>query len=214
MTKILIIGAYGKTAQLAIKRLLAETNHELVLFLRNAARLNQYQDNSRVTLIDGDVLDTAALENAMIGVDLVYSNVGGRNLADQTASILAAMTATKQQRLIFINSLGVYHEVPGAFGAWNETMIADFLPGFRKAAALIEASPLAYTMLRPAWLSDKPAIDYELTDKGTAFKGTEVSRASVADFILKLIATPNTYLRASVGLNQPNTDGDQPAWFN
>lgn len=40
MTKAMIIGAYGKMAQLLTERLLNETDYELVLFLRNAARLD------------------------------------------------------------------------------------------------------------------------------------------------------------------------------
>ena len=99
MTKIMIIGANGGTARILIDRLLAETDHELVLFLRHAERLAQYQSQARVTVLDGDVLDTARLAAAMAPVDLVYSNVGGVDLAAQTRSILAAMAQTKQQRL-------------------------------------------------------------------------------------------------------------------
>ncbi|GIN90107.1 hypothetical protein J6TS1_02460 [Siminovitchia terrae] len=45
---------------------------------------------------------------------------------------------------------------------------------------IIEASDLNYTVLRPAWLTDNDEIDYEITQKEVPFKGTEVSRKSVA----------------------------------
>lgn len=77
MSKILILGAHGATAQIVIDRLLAETQTDLVLYLRHAARLNRYQPNSRVTLIEGDAQDVAALTAAMADVDVVYSNLGG-----------------------------------------------------------------------------------------------------------------------------------------
>lgn len=213
MSKIMIIGANGGTARILIERLLKETDNELILFLRNAERLNQYQNNSRVTLVDGNVLDTQDLAKAMKSADVVYSNVGGTDLGAQTKSILAAMEQTGKKRLIFISALGAHHEVPGRFGEWNEEATAAFLPGFRESAKLLENSKIFYTEIRPAWLTDKSEIDYETTTQNEAFKGTEVSRASVADFVLKLIADPRRDLRASIGLDKPNTDGDKPSWM-
>jgi hypothetical protein len=43
---------------------------------------------------------------------------------------------------------GIYDEVPGKFGAWNRENIGPYLPPFRKAADLIEASSLDYTIPR------------------------------------------------------------------
>jgi uncharacterized protein YbjT (DUF2867 family) len=40
---------------------------------------------------------------------------------------------------------------------------------------MIEASDLDYTILRPAWLTDKEEVDYETTERNEPFKGTEVS---------------------------------------
>ena len=213
MTKIIILGAHGQTARIVTDELLQNSDIELKLFLRKSTRLNQYQNNPRVELIEGDVLNTEQLAQAMQDVDLVYSNVGGVDLADQTKSIIEAMDQAKQKRLIFISSLGAYHEVPGKFGEWNETAIASFLPGFRESAKLIEDSDLDYTMIRPAWMDNKDEIDYETTQKNEPFKGTEVSRKSIADFVIKLINNPQTHIGESVGLNKPNTDGDKPAWI-
>src|SRR5262249_55645220 len=44
-------------------------------------------------------------------------------------------------------------------------------------------------------------------------KGTEVSRKSVADLIGKLIDSPKRSIRANLGVNRPNTEGDKPAFF-
>lgn len=209
----MIIGANGGIARILTERLLNETTDELVLFLRQADRLAQYQANPRVTLIDGNVLDTEALRLAMQGVDIVYSNVGGTDLGQQTQSILNAMHEAKQTRLIFISALGAHHEVPGKFGDWNEQAIAAFLPGFREAAKLLSDSDIVYTELRPAWLTDAAEVDYEMTGSDEPFKGTEVSRASVADYAFKLIQNPKLAERSSVGLNKPNTDGDKPSWM-
>jgi len=213
MTKVMIIGAHGGTARLVIDRLLTETTDELILFLRHATRLAQYRDNPRVTLVEGDVHDMVTLTRAMAPADIVYSNVGGTDLGTQTKDILAAMMQTSQHRLIFISALGAHHEVPGKFGEWNEQAIAAFLPGFREAADLLSTSSIDYTEIRPAWLTDHDEIDYELTTSHEPFKGTEVSRASVADLVMRLIVKPNDYQRASLGINKPHTAGDRPQWL-
>lgn len=213
MKTIMIIGANGGTARITIERILKETSDNLILYLRNAKRLDQYQSNSRVTIVDGDVKDTTALADSMKTADIIYSNVGGTDLAKQTASIIEAMKQAKKERLIFISALGAHHEVPGKFGQWNEQAIAAFLPGFRESAQLLADSDLEYTEVRPAWLTNDSEVDYELTDQNESFKGTEVSRASVADFILKIIADPSQYRRASMGVNKPNTIGDKPSWM-
>lgn len=213
MTKIMIIGAHGGTARIVTERLLSETTDEMVLFLRNSQRLSQYQNNPRIELIDGDVLDTQALAQAMQNVDIVYSNVGGTDLGKQTESILKAMEQTGQKRLLFISALGARHEVPGKYGAWNEQAISAFLPGFRASAKLLDDSDIDFTEIRPAWLTDNQEIDYETTTVDEKFKGTEVSRASVADFVIKLIADPTLNVRQSIGLDKPGTDGDKPSWM-
>lgn len=78
---------------------------------------------------------------------------------------------------------------------------------------MIEDSGLDYTIIRPAWLTDQEEVDYELTKKGEVFKGTEVSRKSIADLVTKIIDTPDSFVDDSLGVNKPNTDGDKPAWY-
>lgn len=213
MTKIMIIGAYGKMAQLLTEKLLKETDYDLILFLRRAQRLSKYANNDRVELVEGDVLDTEQLEDTMRAVDLVYSNLGGSDLADQIQSVIKAMKRTQTKRFVYISSLGAHHEVPGRYGEWNEQAIAAYLPGFRSAAKQVAESGLDYTEIRPAWLTDNNEVSYEMTQIDEPFKGTEVSRASVADFAFKVVTNPDTYSNKSIGLNKPNTDGDKPSWM-
>lgn len=214
MGKILILGAYGKTAQIVTERLLAETNLKLKLFLRNANRLADLKDNPRIELIEGDTTDALQLEAAMQDVEIVYSNVGGVDLAQTTQAIFTAMEATVVKRLIFYSALGARHEVKGKFGEWNENAISSYLPGFRKSATLIDKhQDIDTTELRPAWLTDQDEVDYEITKKDENFKGTEVSRKSVADVVVKIIKDPTLYAHESIGINKPDTAGDRPAWM-
>ncbi len=213
MAKVLILGAHGQIARLATAQLLEATPHDLVLFLRNAQRLD-VQDTKRETVIDGDVLDTQALERALQGVDIVYANLGNAKIEAQAQSVVTAMQHAKVARLIWISTLGIYDEVPGKYGQWNHQMLdGGYLETYSAAAKVIETSDLDYTIIRPAWLSNKNVVNYETTEKGEAFKGTEVSRKSVADLVVRLINDPSQHIRASLGVDQPGTDGDRPSFY-
>lgn len=208
MTKVLILGAGGQIARHVISDLAGDKQIDMTLFLRDASRLANRPAGA--SLVQGDVLDRATLDKAMAGQDLVYANLTGSDLDDQAGSVIASMAAAGVKRLIFVLALGIYDEIPGAFGEWNRRMIGEDLKPFRRTADIIEASGLDETILRPAWLTDEDEIDYETTEKGKPFKGTVVSRKSVADLIAQIIRSPATHVHANLGINKPRTDADKP----
>lgn len=208
MTKVLILGASGQIARHVVQGLASDGNIVMTLFVRDAGKLSNTPANASV--IQGDVLDRVGLDAAMEGQDMVYANLTGDNLDDQARSVIAAMHAAGVRRLIFVLSLGIYDEVPGKFGEWNRQTIGEDLKPFRRAGDAIEVSGLDYTILRPAWLTDEDEIDYETTAKVEAFKGTVVSRKSVANLIAKIIRSPEKYIRANLGVDKPGTDADKP----
>lgn len=209
MTHVLILGANGQVAQLVRRRLLAETDAHLTLFLRRAKRLGQIEPR-RESVVEADVNDYQALFQAMAGQDIVYANLSGP-FEPLAANIVKAMQQAGVARLIYLTGLGLYHEVPGEFGRWLEASIGPaVMDDTRRAAQLIEASPLNYTIIRAAYMTNADRIDYELTAKGTPFKGTIVSRASIADLIVKTIVKPERHRYSSLGIDQPGTDGDRP----
>ncbi|MCI1276524.1 MAG: SDR family oxidoreductase [Pediococcus acidilactici] len=209
--KVLVLGAHGQIAQLAEKEFMEETDDELKLFLRNAKRLTP-SNPDRETVIDGDAANVDQLKDAMQGVDAVYANLAGNNIADQAKAVVEAMDTTGVKRLVWISTLGIYDEVPGKFGEWNNSTLGSYLTCYRSAADIIEASDLDYTVVRPAWLTNHDEIEYEFTQKGEDFKGTEVSRKSIAHVVVDLIQN-NTEIKHSIGVNKPNTDGDKPSWY-
>ncbi|WP_329742931.1 SDR family oxidoreductase [Dyella sp. A6] len=212
MKNVLILGAGGQIARWVIHDLANANSVRQTLFLRHPRRLHSaVPTNARV--LEGDVLDKAALAGAMAGQDLVYANLTGDDIDEQAAAVVTAMKASGVKRLIFVTSLGIYDELPGKFQKWNKSMIGEALKPFRRAADAIEASGLDFTILRPAWLTDEDEVDYETTTKGETFKGTEVSRRSVADLIAKIIADPSQHSRANLGVNKPGTEGDKPAFY-
>lgn len=212
MTKVLVLGAGGQIARWVIEMLSGSKEVELTLYLRHARKLHgKPPHNAKV--IEGDVLDRAKLDAAMSGQNVVYANLTGDDLGEQAAHIIESMKAAGVRRLIFIASLGIYDEVPGKFGAWNRRNIGAYLPPFRKAADLIEASGLDYTILRPAWLTDNDEVSYETTGRNEPFKGTEVSRKSVAALVVECIRDPKPFSHSNLGVNKPGTEGDKPAFY-
>lgn len=213
MTKIAILGAAGQIAQLVEPMLLKKTDVDMVLYLRHPNKLHQV-DESREEIIKGDASNFNELKAALAGVDLVYANLAGANIEDQAKTVVKAMDAKGIKRLIWVSSLGIYDEVPGKFGEWNKNILGSYLSTYRAAADKITESDLDYTIIRPAWLTNKDEVNYEKTvGAQTPFKGTEVSRLSVADYIVNIIENPAEDLKANVGLDKPGTDGDKPAWY-
>jgi len=213
---VMILAANGQISRLVENRVLSEATFkdvELTLFLRDASRLSQLQDNPRVTLIDGDITDEAAVQSAMAGQDLVFVAVvdhDGQNRL--TKNVISAMQATHVERVLFANVLGIYNEVGGAFGRWNLDMIGAGMAPARRSDALLADSGLDYTTLRLPWLNDR-GIRYTVTTKDQPYEGVSGSRASVADVVLKMIADPTRYSRDSIGMADPATEGqDRPVY--
>lgn len=62
-------------------------------------------------------------------------------------------------------------------------------------------------------MTDYDEVDYEVTQKDEPFKGTEVSRKSVAAQVVKIINNPSEMVNKNIGLNKPDTDGPKPAFM-
>ncbi|MCQ4161648.1 NAD(P)H-binding protein [Roseomonas sp. GC11] len=195
MTNILIIGAHGQIARVATRQLLERTDARLTLYLRRARRLETLAANPRIRLVEGDATDAATLEHAMNDQDIIYANLSG-DMKRQAETIVATMKKAGLRRLIFISSMGIYGEVPGEH-------YRSILDPYRESAAIVEGSGLDVTVIRPAWLNDDDEIAYDTTRKGEAFvhpKAT-VSRASVADLIVRLVTQSDFGVGESFGIH-------------
>ena len=211
MTNLLILGAGGQIAHWVIDTLANNDGIGLTLFLRHARKLGQrVPKNARI--VEGDVLDGKALAQAMAGQDMVYVNLAG-DLDVQMKHIIGAMQAADVKRIVYVASLGMYDEVPGKFGDWNRKEIGPYLGPYRRAADMLEASDLDYTILRPAWLTDEDEVAFETTQRNALFKGTEVSRKSVASLIVDIVKSPRLHVHGNLGVNKPGTEGDRPGFM-
>ncbi|MDP4176579.1 MAG: NAD(P)H-binding protein [Bacteroidota bacterium] len=192
MKNVIILGASGNIAKHVIAILSRKEDINLTLFLRNKNRLRD-KEISKSSIIEGDVLNYDQLKEAIKGQDIVYANLAG-DLEAMAKNIVKAMKETGVKRIIFICSIGIYDDP-----------VRSVLKPYRKAADVIEASDLEYTILRPTWFTNANEVDYEITRKGEPEKGSVISQKSLAAFISKIIESPNNYVRENLGINKPNS---------
>lgn len=213
MKTVLILGAAGQIPSFLIPQLLKQTDFNLKLYARNATSRLHVTDPNRKTVIDGDFNDHDTLNKAMDGVDAVYLN----EMRDITSvkNIIQAMDANHVRQFIGATVLGIEDEVKGAFGQWNTSMIESSITKRKTTAKAIEDSDLTYTLLRLAWLYNKDGnTNYELTESGEPFGGTEVTRQAVAQLIIDILNdNSRKFARKSIGVNEPNTKFDKPSFY-
>ena len=192
MKNVIILGAGGNIAKHVIDILVKKGDINLTLFLRHARRLRN-KDVPKSRIVEGDVLNFDQLKEAIAGQDVVYANLSG-DLEAMAKNIVKAMDETGVKKLIFISSVGIY-DVP----------LRPVLKPYRKAADVIEASALEYTILRPTWFTNADEVDYETTGKGEPEKGSVISQKSLATLITKIIESPEKYVRENLGVNKPGS---------
>lgn len=212
MTNVILIGANGSTSKEIIPRLLEQDDVKLTLFLRRASRV-QHMQSDRVNVVEGDAAELADLIRAIRGQEIVISTLGGMDLDAKTANIVQAMKEVGARHIIVISAGGIYDELPEPFNAWDKHMVGQYRPINLKAAEVAEQSGLAYTVLRPVWLTDKPTEAFQLTRKGETYRGTETSRVSIGRFVADVVKNPELHTNENLGISQPNTDGDRPAAY-
>lgn len=153
MSLLAITGATGFVGSAVLDAALAE-GHQV----RALARRDQ-PPREGVEWVRGDLGDTAALAALVAGVDAVIHVAGLTNTPDPaefetanvsgTANVLAAMGGAGVRRLVFVSSLAAREPKLSAYGASKA-----------RAEALVEASGLDWTTVRPPGVYGPRDIDY------------------------------------------------------
>jgi putative NADH-flavin reductase len=205
MMKIAIFGATGGTGRALVEQALAQ-GHTVTAFARNSSALAM--THSRLSVVQGDVLNPARVEAAVVGQDAVLNSLGMKPgtqapvTSEGTRNIVAAMQKFGVRRLITQSSLPVAavdgnpHELPWPFrivlslAAPLKTIFQDKL----RQEQIIQRSGLEWVIVRPAALTDGARTGtYRV---GTPLKvslSSKISRADVAEFMLTQ-TVDNTYL--------------------
>ena len=203
--KLIIFGATGGTGRQCVDQALAQ-GHQVTAFVRQPEALAiQHPD---LTIIQGDITDQGAVRRAIAGHDVILSALGTRGgpavLPEGTRNILEAMASHGVRRSLWVSSFGAGDSLK-QMGWLSQTLIVK---GFLRQAIqeknaqeqIIMASGGDWIIARPGGLTDGPLTGtYRVTGPGDKVGRPSISRADVADFMLRNL-TDTRYERRAVGL--------------
>lgn len=207
--RLLVFGASGKTGREIVTQAL-ERGHDVTAFVRNPAKFSF--SHERLSIVRGDVMDSASVEAAMPGHDAVLIALGHRrylgpsNIVSRgTQHIIDAMKKHGVRRIVCETALGV-GDSTGRLGVYYTLFVIPVILPFywydkgRQERAVRE-SGLEWVIVRPGQLTNgRKRGQYLHGPKvGNYLWSVSISRADVADFMLNQLGdTP--YLRTSVGV--------------
>ena len=181
------------------------------VFCRDASKLSDFNSSS-LSVIEGDVFRAADVARAIEGQEVVCVALGsgkkrtGTVRSEGTKNIIAAMKAQGVNRLICQTTLGAGESNANLNFFWKRIMFGWFLKQVFLDHELQEKyvmdSQLDWTIVRPGAFTDGEKTGayrhgFAPTDRSLKLK---ISRADVADFILKQLGTTD-YLHRTPGLS-------------
>lgn len=195
--KILVLGATGPTGRLIVANAIMQ-GHEVAVLVRSKAKAS---DIAGAKVFEGDARDEIAITRAIAGCDAVISSLGTPMspfrevtlLSLATTALVSVMKRQHVQRLICITGMGA-GDSRGHGGFFYDSVFQPLLLGKvyqdkDRQEAIVKASGLDWTIIRPTVLNDKPARGNirALTDL-SGIHGGAISRADVADFVVRQVA--------------------------
>lgn len=209
VTRLLIVGATGGTGRQLVRQAL-ERGYAVTALVRNPAKIEALHPH--LTVMQGDVLDAGAVDNAVRGQDAVVSALGHRRyvgptriLSDGTRNVVRAMQAHGVRRFVCETSLGI-GDSAGRMGVYYTFLVIPLVLPFyfwdkTRQERAIAATDLDWVTVRPGVLANAaPRGRYRHGRRIGSFVWTvRISRADVAAFMLDQL-TSDTYLRRAVGV--------------
>ncbi|WP_062077063.1 NAD(P)-dependent oxidoreductase [Demequina globuliformis] len=195
MATVALFGATGKTGSRVLTRLLDRGDTVRAL----ARRASALPEHDRLVVIQGDVLDPAAVADTVEGADAVLSLFGQvkgspRTLqTDGTANIVAAMQDSGATRLVTLSGGGL--RAPQDQPAFPDRLMRGALKlmaGHVLADAeghleILEKSHLDWTVVRGPRLTEDPRQGSYRAGWVGVGTGMKISREDLADFIVTQI---------------------------
>jgi putative NADH-flavin reductase len=206
--KIVVFGAGGRTGSLLLKQA-TEGGHSLTAFVRNPAKLAIQAPAIRI--IQGDLVQRAAVENAVKDQDAALCAVGGSSLLRRDPAftvgvhnIILAMEQAGVLRLIYLSNDAV-PEVRPELNLFRRYVIASLL--LRNPAAdhdlnerMIRQSRLDWTIVRPPYLTNGERTGRYRTGEHIAKAPSvpRISRADLAEFMLNELSESQYVRKAAI----------------
>ena len=197
--KVVIFGATGQTGRLLAERAVAH-GHGVTVFARDPGSLSAPDGSVRV--VRGDVLDAASVDHAVADQEAVLVALGtaARRGSPQVLPhgirhILDGMERHGVRRIVVLSAAGALHEPVGSIvGSLGLILARAFLPGvYREHRAMLEelrTRNLDWIAVRPVILTNGPWTGrYRVAVEGIPRGGYRVSRADVADFMIRQLTS-------------------------
>ena len=201
--KLTIFGAAGRTGIPLVQQAL-DTGHEVVALLRTPSKLSI--KNERLTVVQGDVANLADVENVVEGADAVLSVLGHVKgsvpdiLTYAMHNIITAMDKYGVKRLVSMSGASVHAPqdkpklVNRLIKLFTQAVTGSLLQDAEHQLKVLQNSDVDWVIVRGPILTDGPHTGTYRVGWTGVNTGIRVSRADVADFILKQV-TDTTYLR-------------------
>jgi len=192
--KIVVFGASGGTG-IEIVRQALEAGYEATAFVRNPAKVDI--QHPHLNLFQGDVLDAASVEKAIVGQEAVISALGPSRpsvpgmMETAAKNIVAAMKKAGIRRLISTTGAGIRdpQDQPKLMDHVMKELLTllagEVLKDSVANVAVIRACDLDWTVVRyPRLLNGPHTGKYRVGHIGKD-SGSRLSRADGADFVLR-----------------------------
>ncbi len=198
--KIAVFGATGKTGIQVVQQAL-DQGLEVKAFVRDPQKMTI--KNDKLSLVQGDVVKPEAVEAGVEGVDAVVVTLGpkpdaGNVMAEGTANIISSMKKHNVKRLIVQSSYPMSGSPEGMEFLRNQGMTDEQIASMLQPAiddkvkqeTETRESGLDYLIIRPLILTDGEKTGmYRVGEKLDVKPGDTISRADVADFMLKSLTS-------------------------
>lgn len=196
--KIVVFGATGGTGREIVAQGLAAGHHVTAVVRRPDAL--QARPGLQVAVIP-DLDDADLVEDAVSGNDVVISALGTNArgpvsvCTDGIRSTLGAITRTGVRRLIVVSAHGAAETHDGSlYSRMLWAMMAHKMRDKEEMEALIRASDVDWTIVRPPALTNRPRTGNYRVGADLRMRLTSaISRADLADFLLREATAP-TYV--------------------
>jgi putative NADH-flavin reductase len=202
--RVLVLGATGGIGKFLLEFATAR-GHEVTAFVRSPQKLALKSERLRV--VPGDLLHAEQLAQVLLGQDVVLSAFGPATLRRVTTrgefgtALATAMGRSGVRRAVVVSS-GLLFEEQNAIGKLlRGTLFRNLLPDMTAMEATLEKDGLEWTIVRPPRLTNGPLTKSYSVAEGRLPKGMTVSRACVADFMIKEAERP-AHVRQIVGLSK------------
>jgi putative NADH-flavin reductase len=201
--RVAVLGA-SRGVGLALSRMALARGHEVTAVARNPAVIRL--SHPKFSVVSGDIRNQASIEVGIAGHDAVCVCIGVSPtfrpvdvFSQGMVNVLAAMQKTPAMKVVSVTGIGA-GDSRGHGGFIYDRIVQPLLlktiyEDKDRQEALLKASGVDWLIVRPSMLTNGPDTRrYKVLTDLTGVTAETISRADVADFILKQLAC-STYFK-------------------